>query len=86
MIVYKHKGAVYFFDPQQKGFKDDKKIRSKTLTHLAKYAGNSYIGAYSYFMVNELPEPREPENLTCEIPYVGYCFTLICISFLNPIS
>jgi len=71
IIAYKYRGTIYFFDPQQKGILDDKKIRSKTLTHLSKYAENSYIGGFSYFMIDELPEPREPINLTCDIPYVG---------------
>lgn len=71
IIAYKYKGIVYFFDPQQKGIIDDNKIRSRTLTHLAKYAGNSDIGAFSFYTINELPEPREPVNLTCDIPYVG---------------
>lgn len=71
IIAYKYKGIVYFFDPQMKGKIDDKKIRSRTLTHLAKYSGNSVIGSFSFYMINELPEPREPVNLTCDIPYVG---------------
>jgi hypothetical protein len=71
IIAYKYKGIVYFFDPQMKGKIDDKKIRSRTLTHLAKYAGNSVIGSFSFYMINELPEPREPQNLVCDIPYVG---------------
>jgi hypothetical protein len=71
IIAYKYKGIVYFFDPQQKGIIDDNKIRSRTLAHLAKYAGNSDIGGFSFYMINELPEPREPVNLTCDIPYIG---------------
>lgn len=71
IIAYKYKDTVYFFDPQMKGLIDDNRIRSRTLTHLSKYAGNSVIGGFSFFTVNELPEPREPVNLTCEIPYLG---------------
>jgi hypothetical protein len=71
IIAYKYRGTIYFFDPQQKGIQHDTKIRSTTLTHLSKYAGHKLIGGFSYFMVDEQPEPREPVNLTCDIPYVG---------------
>lgn len=71
MIVYKYKDKIYYFDPQLKGIKDDKTIKSKTLAHLIKYSGNKFIGAFGYFEINELPAPREPENLICHIPYIG---------------
>jgi hypothetical protein len=71
MIAYKHKDKIYYFDPQQKGVKDYKTVNSKTLAHLIKYSGNTFIGGFAYFEINELPEPREPQNLVCDIPYVG---------------
>jgi hypothetical protein len=71
IIAYKYRGTIFFFDPQQKGLLADGTLRSKTLTHLSKYSGHKAIGGFSYFMIDELPEPREPINLTCDIPYVG---------------
>jgi len=71
IVAYKYKHKIYYFDPQKKGFKNDKHVLSKTLSHLLKYSGNVYLPEYGYIMIDELPEPRVAESLICPIPYLG---------------
>uniref|UniRef100_A0A6C0BAI6 Uncharacterized protein n=1 Tax=viral metagenome TaxID=1070528 RepID=A0A6C0BAI6_9ZZZZ len=71
MVAYKYKNKVYYFDPQKKGIEDEKKIRSRTLSHIIKYSGNNMIRSFSYFKIAGLPEPKVSTNLTCHIPYEG---------------
>lgn len=71
MVAYKYKNRVHYFDPQQKGLKNEKLVKSKTLAHIIKYSGNNYLSRFGYFMVEEMPEPIPPTNISCELPYVG---------------
>jgi len=71
MVAYKYKNKVYYFDPQKKGIEDEKKIRSRTLSHIIKYSGNNMIRSFSYFKIAGLPHPKGATNLTCHIPYEG---------------
>jgi len=71
MVAYKYKNVVFYFDPQQKGVVEDKKILSKTLAHLIKYSGYNFIDFFGYYKVNGLDEPIQMINVKCPVRYIG---------------
>jgi hypothetical protein len=71
MVVYKHKNKIFYFDPQNKTDVPDNRILSKTLAHIVKYTGNTFISRFGYYSVSGLDDPIQMINVRCPIKYVG---------------
>jgi hypothetical protein len=68
LVAFKHKGILFFFDPQEKGLRDDKYVISKTLAHLIKY-NQVHLSKLRYFTVTGLDEPVQVLDVSCPVPY-----------------
>jgi hypothetical protein len=71
MVVYKYKNKIFYFDAQNKMDVPDNKILSKTLAHIIKYTGNTFITRFGYYSVSGLDDPIQMINVSCPIQYVG---------------
>jgi hypothetical protein len=67
----KHKNKIFYFDPQNKTDVPDNRILSKTLAHIVKYTGNTFISRFGYYSVSGLDDPIQMINVRCPIKYVG---------------